>query len=338
MQDSVVPAGGNRKNFLLMTFALPAVLGCFMIISGLLADVLGPREITYQTVHPVDLEQTDFALLKARIESLDAGDARVQRVSLDIHKRAEKGCEGNLAVLDIMFHANVRDVGVQELRGALLKEAYATGLGPPCGGFFRIKMESAGSVDGRAWLMPLLLAPLALVILLFNWLSRRGWRPFWLNWADWQPSVREATALRLGVGYAMAALFVVIGLGALADLAGWLPEKPHMLPTLEHWPWLIFASFVAPIFEEFIYRAWLLERLTRMMRDWMALLISTGAFAAVHFPSSVFEWLNFFLAGLVFGLLWLRTRSLLAVSVAHALYNGTLMTLQIILAGYVLTE
>ncbi len=260
----------------------------------------------------------DLSALIARLEADEAGSRELGR---DV-----------LVALNVVFHAVVGDMGVHDLHRVLVKDAYAVGLGPQCGGM-RAHMDSMRSVEGQGWLMPVLLAPLGLVILLFNWISRRGRRPLWLDWADWQPRVDWVKALRLGAGYGMVALLVVMGLGALAGLAGWLEDKPQMSIALEHWPWLIFASFFAPILEEFIYRAWLLERLTRAMRDSTALLVSTAAFAAVHVPSSIFEWSNFFLVGLVYGLLWLRTRSLLAVSIAHGLYNGLLLSAQMVLAG-----
>lgn len=334
MHSNVLPANGGRKKFLMLTFALPMLLMYLMVILGVLADFIGAREITFQSVHSVAEEEAEFELLKARIEALDDDDSRVREITMDDYDQAVEGCEGRLITMSIMFHAKVMDAGIQEPREALVREAFAAGLGPQCGGFYQIKMESTGSADGRAWLMPVFVTPLAALILLFNGLSRRGWRPLWLNWADWQPSVGRVVALRLCAGYGALVLLVVIALGALADLAGWLPEKsPSLLPALEQWPWLIVASLIAPIFEEFIYRAWLLERLTRVIRESTALLLSTASFAAIHLPSSIFEWFNFFLVGLVLGLLWLRTRSLLAVVLAHGLYNGVLLILQILLSS-----
>ena len=332
MQPNSLPMGTSRTRFLLLTFALPAVLGYFIVILGVLADATGPREFTYQTLHHVEGGQADFERLKTQVAVLDVGDPRIQKISLHAHDQVEERCEGRVSRLEVIFHAQVWDVSIQEPHAALLQQAYALGLGSPCSGL-RFTMESAGSASDQGWLMPLFLVPLAALILLFNGLSRRGWRPLWLNWADWQPSVGRVVALRLGAGYGVVALLVVIALGALADLAGWLPERSDMLPTLEHWPWLIVASLIAPVFEEFIYRAWLLERLTRVMRESTALLLSTASFAAIHLPSSIFEWFNFFLVGLVLGLLWLRTRSLLAVVLAHGLYNGVLLILQILLSS-----
>ncbi|MCX7564422.1 CPBP family intramembrane metalloprotease [Xanthomonadaceae bacterium XH05] len=321
-----------RIRFLISTFAFPMVFSFVMVGLGVLADVFGAREIIYQTVHSVDGESAQFELLKVRVEALDVGDSRVQAISLDNYDQIVEGCDGHLATLDIVFHAKMMDSSIHEPHGALIREAVAAGLGPRCSGL-RIRMESPRSVEGRVWLLPLFMAPLALIILLFTWLSRRGRRPFWVNWADWQPRVGTMTALRLGTGYAMVALLVVTGLGAVAYLVGWVPEEPPFLPTLDDWPVLVLASFIAPIFEEFVYRAWLLERISRVMRDSTALLISTCAFAAIHFPASLFEWLNLFLVGLVYGLLWLRTRSMIAVCVAHGLYNGLLLALQILLVG-----
>ena len=56
-----------------------------------------------------------------------------------------------------------------------------------------------------------------------------------------------------------------------------------------------------------------------------ALFGSAEAFAGVHLPGTLFDWLNYLLVGLIFGLLWLRTRSLVGVVVTHALYNAILL-------------
>lgn len=55
MQSNTLPVGVSRIRFLMLTMALPMLLGYFMVILGVLTDAIGPRDITYQTVHSVDL-------------------------------------------------------------------------------------------------------------------------------------------------------------------------------------------------------------------------------------------------------------------------------------------
>ncbi|MCX7557545.1 CPBP family intramembrane metalloprotease [Xanthomonadaceae bacterium JHOS43] len=332
MKSNMLAVGEKRKKFVVRTFVLPIVVLCVTSILGAIGMFTGPREYIYQTYHLVGGQSLAFGDIQSRVNALDVGDSRVHAISLTDQQLKKDNCEEDGVTLNVTFHAAALDPAVQEIHQEVLNKAYAAGLGPRCGGL-SFKMDSLARVDGNSGLSVLLLSALALIILLFTWLSRRGRRPFWVNWADWQPRVGTMRALRLGTGYAMVALLVVTGLGAVAYLVGWVPEEPPFLPTLDDWPVFVLASFIAPIFEEFVYRAWLLERLSRVMRDSTALLISTCAFAAIHFPAALFEWLNLFLVGLVYGLLWLRTRSMIAVCVAHGLYNGLLLALQILLVG-----
>lgn len=70
---------------------------------------------------------------------------------------------------------------------------------------------------------------------------------------------------------------------------------------------------LAPVLEEFIFRAFLLGFLLRPVRPWLALLISTALFVSVHgsWPTAVF-------GGVVYGLLYLRYRNVWLCVLAHA--------------------
>jgi len=75
-----------------------------------------------------------------------------------------------------------------------------------------------------------------------------------------------------------------------------------------------------PIFEEIAFRAWLLEAWRKLMHPALALVFSAIAFSAFH-PAGPAENVFYFVFGVIIGLVWLRTRSLLACSVAHGGYN-----------------
>lgn len=73
---------------------------------------------------------------------------------------------------------------------------------------------------------------------------------------------------------------------------------------------------LAPVFEEFVFRALLLGFLLKPLRPWLALLISTALFASVHT-----SWLTAVFGGAVYGLLYLRYRNVWLCILAHAANN-----------------
>jgi membrane protease YdiL (CAAX protease family) len=73
---------------------------------------------------------------------------------------------------------------------------------------------------------------------------------------------------------------------------------------------------LAPMFEEFVFRALLLGFLLKPLRPWLALLISTALFASVHT-----SWLTAVFGGVVYGLLYLRYGNVWLCILAHAANN-----------------
>jgi membrane protease YdiL (CAAX protease family) len=73
---------------------------------------------------------------------------------------------------------------------------------------------------------------------------------------------------------------------------------------------------LAPTFEEFVFRAFLLGCLLKPLRPWLALLISTALFASVHW-----SWLTASFAGVVYGLLYLRYGNVWLCILVHAASN-----------------
>lgn len=86
------------------------------------------------------------------------------------------------------------------------------------------------------------------------------------------------------------------------------------------------AAIAAPLFEEFLFRGFLLPSLTRYMPLWGAILLSAFLFAAAHLSLS--EILPLFSLGIVLGVVYTRSRNLLASMLLHSLWNsGTLLAL-----------
>ncbi|AFZ28010.1 putative metal-dependent membrane protease [Cylindrospermum stagnale PCC 7417] len=101
------------------------------------------------------------------------------------------------------------------------------------------------------------------------------------------------------------------------------------------------AAIAAPLFEELLFRGFLLPSLTRYLPVWGAILVSSLLFAAAHLSLS--EILPLTALGIVLGLVYTRclttspsgsTRNLLAPMLLHSLWNsGTLLSLFILGSG-----
>ncbi|MGY6529732.1 MAG: CPBP family intramembrane glutamic endopeptidase [Cyanobacterium sp.] len=86
------------------------------------------------------------------------------------------------------------------------------------------------------------------------------------------------------------------------------------------------ASVAAPIFEEIIFRGFLLPSLTRYMPVWGAIVLSGFIFAIAHLSLS--EILPLATLGILLGVVYSRSRSLLSSIMVHSLWNsGTLFSL-----------
>lgn len=91
----------------------------------------------------------------------------------------------------------------------------------------------------------------------------------------------------------------------------------------------ITASIAAPIFEEIIFRGFLLPSLTRYLPIWGAVIVSSLVFAGAHLSLS--EVLPLTILGVVLGFVYMRSQNLLSSMLLHSLWNsGTLISLFIL--------
>lgn len=81
------------------------------------------------------------------------------------------------------------------------------------------------------------------------------------------------------------------------------------------------AAIAAPLFEEFLFRGFLLASLTRYFSSWGAIALSGLIFAVAHLSLS--EVLPLFVLGMVLGYVYRRSQNLLAPMVLHSLWNSS---------------
>jgi len=82
----------------------------------------------------------------------------------------------------------------------------------------------------------------------------------------------------------------------------------------------VVVSVCAPIWEEIVFRGFLLPSLTRYMPVWSAVLVSSVAFAFAHF--NIQRMLPLVFLGMVMGAVFVRSRNLLPSMLLHSLWNA----------------
>lgn len=113
------------------------------------------------------------------------------------------------------------------------------------------------------------------------------------------------------------------GSNPLLDLALQAQDKVALLI------FFVTASIAAPIFEEIMFRGFLLPSLTRYLSVSTAIVISGFIFAIAHLSLS--EVLPLTTLGIILGAVYTRSRNILAPMLLHSLWNsGTLLSLFIL--------
>lgn len=153
----------------------------------------------------------------------------------------------------------------------------------------------------------------------FRWLS---------NWIVWG----------LG-GYLVAIPLVVIV--SLINQKIWQGEggsNPLLMLALESQDtvaliiFFVTAAIAAPLFEEVMFRGFLLPSLTRYIPVWAAIGVSGLIFAVAHL--NVSEVMPLATLGIILGVVYTRSRNLLSSMLLHSLWNsGTLLSLFLLGSG-----
>jgi len=96
------------------------------------------------------------------------------------------------------------------------------------------------------------------------------------------------------------------------------------------------VAILAPIIEEVIYRGIFLEYLSQRYGNVKALVLSSGIFAIVHF--NLHQSVNAFLLGLILGIIYLRTKSLLHSIIVHMINNGIVVAVMLAFPSQMTTD
>lgn len=166
---------------------------------------------------------------------------------------------------------------------------------------------------------------LAGVAILHRCLSR--FRPLPAGWFKF--SLKGNWLVDVALGCLMFPLVNRLSLFNL-NLLPILPSTPVTLPNIEQSIMVrdrvamaLYATVVtvcAPVWEEIVFRGFLLPSLTKYMPVWCSILVSSVAFALAHF--NVQRMLPLIFLGMVMGVIYARSRNLLPSILLHSLWNG----------------
>ncbi|PSB02827.1 CPBP family intramembrane glutamic endopeptidase [Merismopedia glauca] len=157
---------------------------------------------------------------------------------------------------------------------------------------------------------------------------------------DWFKFKLTPQSIAWGIGGYLTAIPLVIIISLInqqlwGDRGGGNPILPVALQGQDNLAkFLLFltACIAAPIFEELIFRGFLLASLTRYLPVWGAITVSGLIFAVAHLSLS--EVIPLTVLGMLLGFVYTRSRNLLSSMLMHALWNsGTLITLFILGSG-----
>lgn len=228
-------------------------------------------------------------------------------------------CGPDSASLEVQVRGNFLQAD-RIFNGPLSGHARSLGL-VPCGaglGFSRPSNLIWGPVGGFS---------LAAVVLV-GLMAIRRWRPQLASAAfGWSARATGWRALAIGL-FAGLSTWLVCALWAAAWRVTGLESGLGPIPGLDVpitrqdvLATLLPALVFSPLVEEYLFRALLLERMTRVIGAVPALLWSSMIFVGIHVPATVETAVGLLLASIGFSLVWLRTRSLLACVAAHAVFN-----------------
>lgn len=142
-----------------------------------------------------------------------------------------------------------------------------------------------------------------------------------------------------GIGGYLVALPLMIAISALNQQiwhgqGGNNPLLQTVLQESDGIALLLFfvtAAVAAPLFEEILFRGFLLPSLTRYMPVWGAIVLSSFIFASAHLSLS--EVIPLTLLGAVLAWVYTRSRNLLAPMLIHSLWNSATLVGLFLLGG-----
>jgi len=149
-----------------------------------------------------------------------------------------------------------------------------------------------------------------------------GWQ-----WHDWQADALLGLAVGLVLGFGFyAATRLLLHWGGGRFYSPSILEI--LLPTNRREFWLVLLAFIpAVLVEEMLFRSLLIGGLSPLVSPLVLVMGMGVAFGLLHSPQGIWGMAGAGLAGVIFGLLFLQTGSLIAPLVAHYVANSVQIAL-----------
>jgi membrane protease YdiL (CAAX protease family) len=96
-------------------------------------------------------------------------------------------------------------------------------------------------------------------------------------------------------------------------------ENPEFLSSI---PVIVCAALIIPVFEEVMFRGFLLSGLRAFMGDGLSVILSAGIFGCLHEPQAM---IPVFFLGCLLGYLKVRTGSLYTAMLLHGMHNSLML-------------
>jgi len=160
-----------------------------------------------------------------------------------------------------------------------------------------------------------------LLAALYFIIAIRHGQPFWrsLGWSVPFPPIVLAGGPPLAIG--LAAFAAALRAPEEPLVQNLISDRLSLILIL------IFGTLIGPLFEEMVFRGFLLPLLARSLTEWGGIILTAALFAALHGPEYHWAWqvvLTVGLAGVIFGIARCKTGSTAAAAVLHIGYNATL--------------
>jgi len=158
---------------------------------------------------------------------------------------------------------------------------------------------------------------------------------YWILRTNYVDSIREGLAWRLPQRGIAISLFGGPVLAIFITVVGVILKTPQVQNQIQTWLsadksslilTAVFATMLAPLFEEVAFRGFLQPLAIRAMGTFLGIVLTAVPFALIHGPQMHWSWQHLLLlsiAGSCFGWIRYRTASTVASTIMHSTYNLT---------------
>jgi Predicted metal-dependent membrane protease len=117
---------------------------------------------------------------------------------------------------------------------------------------------------------------------------------------------------------------IVTGILSFTGLENLFPNHSEIMDTMNQapfWMQVMLAVILAPLVEELCFRGIVYNRLRKNLSLWPSVIIQAVFFGIIHL--NMLQFLYATIVGIVFGLMYHKTKSIWAVIIGHMLFNLT---------------